>query len=393
LFCCDDFFELMPLSGVPFMKKDRMMFRGAVTLLLPLILIITPARADILIGVGVPLSGAQAAVGQQILKGVQLAVEDLNAVGGLNGEKILITSGDDQADPKQGGVVAKKFINDGVKIVIGHATSNVSLDTSELYQEKNILMISPSAINPKLTERGLWNVVRVASRDDHQAAVAAGYIKDHFDNKKIAFAHDRSNSGQTLADATRKKIGLLGLREILFEGVSISEKDFSPLITKLKTEQADLLYWGGSYLEAGLLIKQMREQGLKTVLMSGDMIASDEVALIAGMGAEGTVMTFPLPARARLEAKDIIKKLESKNIEPESYLLNAYASVQILADAARKIKSTDTKKLAEELRSGTNFKTVIGEISFDKQGDRTRSDYAIFVWKKSGDKIVFSAVE
>jgi len=375
------------------MKTDRMTIISAITFLLTLTLINAPARADVLIGVGGPLTGAQAAIGQQILKGVQLAVEDLNASGGLNGERILITSGDDLADPKQGALVAKKFISDGVKIIIGHATSNVSLDTSELYQEKNILMISPSAINPKLTERGLWNVFRVASRDDHQAAVAAGYIKDHFDNKKIAFAHDRSISGQTFADHTRKKINLLGMREIMFEGVSISEKDFSPLITKLKAQQADLLYWGGSYLEAGLLIKQMREQGLKTVLMSGDMIASDEVALIAGMGAEGTVMTFPFLARTRPEAKDLVKKLESKNIEPDSYLLNAYASVQVLADAARKIKSTDTKKLAEELRSSTNFKTVIGEISFDKQGDRSRSDYTIFTWKKSGEKLVFSVLE
>ena len=375
------------------MQKDRMVTNRALILFVPLFLLAATARADVLIGVGAPLSGAQAAVGQQILKGVQLAVEDLNASGGLNGEKILVVSGDDLADPKQGGVIAKKLISDGVKFVIGHATSNVSLDASELYQEKNILMISPSAINPKLTERGLWNVFRVASRDDHQAAVAAGYIKDHFDNKKIAFAHDRSNSGQMLADATRKKIGLLGLREILFEGVSISEKDFSPLIAKLKAQQADLLYWGGSYLEAGLLIKQMRDQGLKTVLMSGDMIASDEVALIAGPGAEGTVMTFPLPARTRPEAKDLVKKLESKTIEPDSYLLNAYASVQVLADAARKIKSTDTKKIAEELRSGTTYKTVIGEISFDKQGDRSRSDYTIFTWKKSGEKLVFSTQE
>lgn len=375
------------------MKKDRIMFLGAVAFLLPLILIITPARADVLIGVGVPLTGAQAAVGQQILKGVQFAVEDLNAAGGLNGEKIVVTSGDDFADTKQGSIVAKKFASDGVKFVIGHAASTVSLDTSEFYQEKNILMITPSAINPKLTERGLWNVFRVASRDDHQAAVAAGYLKDHFDNKKIAFAHDRSISGQTFADNTRKKINLLGMREIMFEGVSISEKDFSPLITRLKAQQADLLYWGGSYLEAGLLIKQMREQGLKTVLMSGDMIASDEVALLAGAGAEGTVMTFPFSARMRPEAKDIVKKLESKNIEPDSYLLNAYTSVQILAEAARKLKSTDAKKIAEELRSGTTFKTVIGEISFDKQGDRTRSEYAIFTWKKSGEKIIFSALE
>ena len=236
-------------------------------------------------------------------------------------------------------------------------------------------------------------VFRVASREDHQAAVAAGYLKDHFDRKAIAFAHDRSISGQTLADNTRKKAALLGIREIMFEGVSISEKDFSPLIAKLKAQQADLLYWGGSYLEAGLLIKQMREQGVSTVLMSGDMIASDEVALLAGAGAEGTVMTFPVSARTRPEAKDLVKRVEAKNIEPDSYFLNAYASVQILAEAARKIKSTDTKKLAEEMRSGTNFKTVIGDISFDRQGDRARSDYTIFTWKKSGDKIIFSALE
>ena len=375
------------------MQKDQRTKSRAIVALLPLIFYVASARADILIGVSVPLTGAQAPVGQQILKGTQLAVEDINATGGVNGEKILVTSGDDFADPKQGSLVAKKFVSDGVRFVIGPATSNVCLETSEIYQEKNILTITPSAINPKVTERGLWNVFRVAGRDDDQAAVAAGYLKDHFDNKKIAFAHDRSNSGQFLADATRKKIALLGMHEIMFESVSISEKDFSPLIAKLKAQQADLLYWGGSYLEAGLLIKQMREQGLKTILMAGDMIGADEVALIAGAGAEGTVMTFPLSARTRPEAKDLVKRIESKNIDPESYLLNAYASVQILADAARKIKTTDAKKLAEEMHSGSTFKTVIGEVAFDKQGDRTRSDYGLFTWKKSGDKILFSVMD
>ena len=146
------------------MQRDRMNKRCARLLILSAIFFAASAHADVLIGVGVPLTGAQAAIGQQILKGVQLAVEDLNASGGLNGERIVVISGDDFADTKQGSIVAKKFANDGVKFVIGHATSTVSLDTSEFYQEKNILMITPSAINPKLTERGLWNVFRVASQ-------------------------------------------------------------------------------------------------------------------------------------------------------------------------------------------------------------------------------------
>ena len=358
--------------------------------LLGFIMFACPARADILIGVAAPLTGSQSFLGQQILKGAQSAVEDLNAAGGMNGEKIALTTGDDLADPKQGIAVARKFIADGVRFVIGHGNSNVSIETSDLYHDKNILMISPSAISPKFTERGLWNVFRVSSRDDHQAAVAAGYIKEHFDNRKIAFAHDRSSFGQSLADSTRKKMALLGLNEILFEGVSIGEKDFSPLVSKLKAQQADLLYWGGSYPEAGIIIKQMREQGLKTVLMSGDAIASDELALIAGPGAEGTVMTFPSTPRNRPEAKELLKKLEARGIEPDAYALNAYASVQILVESARKVKSTDAKKIAEDMRSGTNFKTVIGELSFDKQGDRARSDYAVYIWKKSGDRITFS---
>lgn len=371
-------------------ERERTATRFVRLALLGLIAFVAPARADVLIGVAAPLTGAQSFLGQQILKGAQSAVEDLNASGGMNGEKIALTIGDDFADPKQGIAVARKFIADGVRFVIGHGNSNVSIETSDLYQDKNILMISPSAISPKFTERGLWNVFRVSSRDDHQAAVAAGYIKEYFDNKKIAFAHDRSSFGQSSADATRKKMALLGLSDVIFEGVSIGEKDFSPLVTKLKAQQVDLLYWGGSYPEAGIIIKQMREQGLKTVLMSGDAIASDELALIAGPGVEGTVMTFPSTPRNRPDAKELVKKLESRGIEPDAYALNAYAALQILVDAAHKVKSTDAKKIAEDMRSGTNFKTVIGELSFDKQGDRTRSDYAVFIWKKSGDKITFS---
>jgi branched-chain amino acid transport system substrate-binding protein len=101
-------------------------------------------------------------------------------------------------------------------------------------------------------------------------------------------------------------------------------------------------------------------------------------------------MTFPSTPRNRPEAKELVKKLESRGIEPDAYALNAYAALQLLVEAAHKVKSTDAKKIADDMRSGTNFKTVIGDLSFDKQGDRTRSDYAVYIWKKSGDRITFS---
>ncbi|WP_460451814.1 branched-chain amino acid ABC transporter substrate-binding protein [Alsobacter sp. SYSU BS001988] len=343
------------------------------------------ASAQIKMGVAGPITGPNAAFGAQLKNGVEQAIEDINAKGGILGQKITLSTGDDVSDPKQGVSVANKFVGDGVKFVVGHFNSGVTNPASDVYQENGMLMVTPSATNPKITEKGMWNVFRTCGRDDQQGAVAAEYIAKNLKGKKVAVVHDKTTYGQGLADETKKAMNKAGVKEVLYEGVNTGEKDYSALVSKIKSAGADIVYWGGLHTEGGLIVRQMRDQGVKAVLMSGDGITSDEFATIGGPGVEGTLMTFPPDPRNRPEAKDVVKKFEAKKFNPEAYTLYSYAAVQIIAAAAEQAKSLDPKKVAEAMHSGKPFKTVIGDIAYDKKGDITRPDYTMYVWKKGAD--------
>ncbi|PPD14597.1 MAG: branched chain amino acid ABC transporter substrate-binding protein [Methylobacterium sp.] len=344
------------------------------------------AQAQIKIGVAGPITGPNAAFGKQLTDGTEQAIADINAAGGVLGQKFAAPAkGDDVSDPKQGVSVANKFVGDGIKFVVGHFNSGVTMPASEVYAENGILMISPSATNPKITERGLWNVFRTCGRDDQQGAVAADYIVKNLANKKVAVVHDKTTYGQGLADETKKAMNAKNVREVIYEGVNTGEKDFSALITKMKNAGVDVVYWGGLHTEGGLIVRQMRDQGLNAVLMSGDGITSDEFATIGGPGVEGTLMTFPPDPRNRPEAQKVVAAFKAKGINPEAYTLYSYAAVEVMAQAAEAAKSLDPKKVAEQIKSGQKFKTVIGELSFDKKGDITRPDYVMYTWKKGAD--------
>ena len=342
------------------------------------------ASAQLKVGVAGPLTGPNAAFGAQLKNGAEQAAADINAKGGINGQKIELVFGDDASDPKQGVSVANKMLGDGVKFIIGHFNSGVTMPASEVYQENGIYMITPSATNPKITERGMWNVFRTCGRDDQQGEVAGAYILANFKGKKIAIVHDKTTYGKGLADETKKTITKGGMKEVLYEGVNTGEKDYSALVSKIKQSGADLIYWGGLYTEGGLIVRQMRDQGVKAPLMGGDGITSDEFASIGGPGVEGTLMTYGPDPRNKPDAKKAVAEFRAKKFEPEAYTLYSYAGVQIIKQAAEAAKSLDPKKVAEKMHSGMQFKTVLGDISYDKKGDITKLDYVMYIWKKDG---------
>src|ERR1051325_4573172 len=340
------------------------------------------ANAQIKMGVAGPITGPNAAFGAQLKNGSQQAVDDINADGGIQGQKITLQFGDDVSDPKQGVSVANKFAGDGVKFVVGHFNSGVTMPSSQVYQENGMLMITPSATNPQITERGMWNVFRTCGRDDQQGQVAGAYILKHFKGKKIAIVHDKTTYGKGLADETRKAMAKGGMKEVLYEGVNTGEKDYSALVSKIKQSGADLVYFGGLYTEGGLIVRQMRDQGVKAPLMGGDGITSDEFASVGGPGVEGTLMTYGTDPRNRPEAKKVVEEFRKKNFEPEAYTLYSYAAVQIYKQAAEAAKSIDPKKVAEQMHSGKHFSTVLGDMAYDKKGDITKLDYVMYIWKK-----------
>ena len=340
------------------------------------------AAAQVKFGVGGPITGPSAATGAQMKNGVDQAAEDINKAGGILGQKITVAYGDDVSDPKQGVSVANKFAADGIKFVIGHYNSGVTIPSSEVYQENGILAITPASTNPKVTERGMWNIFRVCGRDDQQGAVAGAYIVKHYKGKKIAVVHDKTTYGKGLADEVRKAINKGGMKDVLYEGINTGDKDFSALVSKIKQSGAHLVYWGGLYTEGGFIVRQMRDQGVKAILMGGDGITSDEFASVGGPGVEGTLMTYGPDPRNKPEAKKVVEEFRAKKFEPEAYTLYSYAGVQIIKQAAEAAKSLDPKKVAEKMHSGMKFKTVLGDISYDKKGDITKLDYVMYIWKK-----------
>jgi branched-chain amino acid transport system substrate-binding protein len=340
-----------------------------------------PANAQIKVGVAGPFTGPNATFGEQLRRGATQAAADINAAGGLNGQRIELVFGDDRSDPKEAVSVANKMASDGVKFVIGHFNSGASIPASEVYAEAGIFQITPSSTNPRFTDRNLLNTHRSCGRDDQQGDVAADYILKNLKGKKVAIVHDKTPYGKGLADFTQAGINKGGMKEVLYEGINTGEKDFSALVSKIKAAGADVVYFGGLHTEGGLLVRQMRDQGVNAVLMSGDGITTKEFWTIAGPGAEGTLMTYNPDPRKNPAAKDVVAKFMAAGFDPEAYTLYSYAGLQAIAGAAADIKSVDPKKVAERLRSGKPITTVIGPLSWDKKGDLAKADYVMYVWK------------
>ena len=338
------------------------------------------AKADIKIAVVGPMTGQYASFGAQMKAGAEQAVLDLNAKGGVLGQKIELLVGDDACDPKQAVAVANQMAGKGAVLIAGHFCSGSSIPASKVYQEENVLQISPASTNPKLTDEGGPNVFRVCGRDDQQGGVAGAFLAKNFKGKKIAIVHDKTAYGKGLADETRKALAAAGGKEAMYEAYTAGEKDYSALVSKLKGAAIDVLYVGGYHTEAGLIVRQMREQGMKTRLVSGDALVTNEYWDITGKAGEGTLMTFSPDPRKNPAAAEVVKSFRDKKIEPEGYVLYTYGAVQAWKQAAEKAKSTKLKPVAENLKKMT-FDTVLGSFTFDKKGDVTAPGYVMYEWK------------
>lgn len=343
------------------------------------------AQADIKIGVAGPFSGPNATYGAQYWKGATQAAEDINATGGINGEKIVLVQGDDACEPKQAVSVANRLADqDKVMAVVGHFCSSSTMPASEVYDEAGILTITPGSTNPQITERGMNGMFRMCGRDDQQGSIAANYILDTLKAKKVAVIHDKDTYGQGLADATKAALQKRGVKEVMYEGLSRGEKDFNALVTKMSSLNPDVVYFGGCHPEAGPLVRQMREQGMKAKFFSGDCIVTEEMVTAAGgpQYTNGVYMTFGNDPRQIPAGKTVIEKFRASGFEPEGYTLYAYASIQALA-AAYKAAGKDNEKAGAWLKANS-VDTVMGKKSWDSKGDLKVSDYVIYQWDDKG---------
>ncbi|MGE0699548.1 MAG: branched-chain amino acid ABC transporter substrate-binding protein [Hyphomicrobiaceae bacterium] len=345
-----------------------------------------PALAqEIPIAVVGPMTGGEASFGAQMKAGAEMAVADINAAGGVTiggkKQKLKLSVGDDACDPKQAVAVATKLAGEKVKLVAGHFCSGSSIPASKVYAEEGIVQISPASTNPKLTdERAGPNVFRVCGRDDQQGGVAGKYLATKFKDKKIAIIHDKSAYGKGLADETQKAMNAAGKKEALYEAYTKGEKDYTALVTKLKQAAIDVLYVGGYHSEAGLMARQMRDQGMKTILVSGDALVTQEYWQITGKAGEGTLMTFSPDPRRNAANKALVERFRKAKVEPEGYVLYTYAAIQAWKQAAEKAGGTETKKVVEQLNK-LQFDTVLGKFKFDGKGDPSLPPYVFYQWK------------
>jgi branched-chain amino acid transport system substrate-binding protein len=346
------------------------------------------AQSEIPIAIAGPLTGKEASFGAQFQAGAAAAVADINAKGGVLGKLLKLQMGDDQCDPKQARAVAEQLAGSGVVFVAGHFCSSSSIPASSVYNEQGVVQISPASTNPKFTdERPGPFSYRICGRDDQQGGVAGAYLAANFKDKNIAILHDNTAYGHGLADETKKALNAAGKTEVFFDTITPGEKDYTAIVTKLKQNAIDVVYLGGYHTEAGLIIRQMRAQGMKTILVGGDALVSTELGSIAGDDVEGTMMTFSPDPRKNPAAKEVVEALEKKGVNPEGYVIYTYAAIQTWAQAAAKAGTTDPAKVVEALNTG-EFDTALGKFRFDKKGDPNLPPYVFYRWgKKTYDQI------
>ena len=327
-----------------------------------------------------PLSGGQAALGEGIKLGAQLAVEKGKANLEKMGYKVEFVPFDDQAKPDVGVANAKNIIADkDIMAVIGHLNSGVAIPSSEVYKEVNVVMISPANTNPVVTDRGYPNVNRVCGRDDVQGVVGSEFA--HAQKIKSAYiVHDKTQYGQSIAEFFKADSEKKGIKVLGFEGTE-EKSNFDPIITPIKAKNPDLIYFGGIYDQAAPFFKQAREKGVKSKFMGPDGMDSSDLTKIAGKAVVGMSYTSAAgPASALPKAKafvDEFKKKFGKN--PEPYAAEAYDAATI---ALRAIEETAKKgKVSREDVSSAVRKTklsgITGEIAFDAKGDRQKAQYFV----------------
>jgi branched-chain amino acid transport system substrate-binding protein len=343
----------------------------------------TGASADVTIAVAGPMTGDLASFGEQLRRGAEMAIADVNAAGGVNGEQLKLEIGDDQCDPKQAVQVANDLVKKGVVFVAGHFCSGSSIPASEVYSEEGILQMTPASTNPKFTEdpaaKGIKTIFRSCGRDDKQGSFAGPWLAKTYAGKNVAILDDKTPYGQGLAIETQKNMEAAGLKTAVRETYTQKEKDFSALITKLKDAKIDVVYIGGYHNDVGLMVRQARDQGYKADFISADALNTAEFWSISGPAGEGVRYSDGASAVNLDSAKAVVEKFRAGNYEPEGYTLNSYAAIQAWAAAANIAKSTDGAAVADALH-GNKIPTVLGELQWDAKGDLTEVNYAWYVW-------------
>ncbi len=343
------------------------------------------AADTIKIGIPQPMTGPSTQYGDQIQAGALTAIEAINAAGGVKGKKLEPLLIDDGCEPKQAVPAANRVVNSGAKFAVAHACSGTTVPAVNVYEQEGIVAITPGATSPLVTDTIKPHYFfRTIGRDDQQGPFAADYIAKQLKPKSVAILHDKQTYGSGVASQVRDSLAKNKVNVSFFEGINVGDSDYSAVITKLKSLNPDLIYFGGYHAELGLVLRQAREQGLKTQFMGPEGVANKDLVAIAGPAIDGLLVTLPSDFTKLPGNEKILENFKKSKRSPDgAFTMPAYAAVQILADSINAV-GEDSAKVADYMHANA-FDTGIGKVEYDAKGDLKKFEFAVFKWDKAGN--------
>ena len=343
------------------------------------------AASEIPIGFANPLTGPFSLTGELNHLAVEMAVGDLNETGGVLGQKITLIAVDDACGVSRAMAAARKLVDAGVRVVVGHGCSHSSLLAAGIYEAMDVLMITPSSTHPRLTEEGRQNVFRLIGRDDTQGELAGAFLAERFAHRRIAILHDGSTYGEGLAREARQQLRARGVTEIIYGMYTPAATDYADVLERLRQSRIDVLYVGGYGPDAARIVRTARERGDGLQLIGGDGLGMDGFWSVAGKFGERTIFSGRPDVRNRPDAAAILERFRRRGLGSGINGLGAYAAVQVWAQAVERAGSVDLAAVAETLRR-SRFQTVLGQVAFDQKGDLEDTAWQWKVWTE-GDYV------
>ncbi len=338
------------------------------------------AADTIKIGSAGVISGDLAAYGISALRGVEIAIDDINAAGGVLGKQLEIIPGDDVCKPEIAVNMATKLVSDGAQMIVGHVCSGSTIAANKIYKDAGLIVVSPASTADPLTLTGEHpNFFRTIAYDGAQAKLMTSFVKNELKAKKVALIHDKGDYGKgqmELAKAEFEAMG--GIEIVLFEGVTTGAVDYTAIVQKIKRSKSDVTMWGGYHSDASKIVQMLKKKRVKTTFFGGDGIIGDNFTTLAGKYAEGVYATGPNDTSSNPLYQELTAKHQKKYGEdPGTFFYNGYACVQALAAAAEKAGSLDFDALRAAMFD-TKIDSPLGPIGFDKSGDVVGAGFSVY---------------
>jgi len=332
------------------------------------------AHADVLIGTAGPTSNAEALFGTTWQNGMELAVKQANAAGGVQGQKLVLVRDDDSGDPKQGTLIAQKHCDNAAMLgVVANFNSGVTIPSSDVYNRCGMPQVTNSS-NPKVTKAGYKNLFRPIANDLSQGSAPAEYALTTLKAKKAAIVHDKQAFGQGVAEVFRDNFTKGGGTVTSFSGVAQTDVDFSALLATIRTENPDVIYFGGIMPAVGLFVKQARELGIKATFFGADSAFTPDFVSGAGPASEGAIVSFQAPP---YDSSPALQKFAADykaafGEEPGPYSAYGYQEAAIIIEAMKKAPAPLTRAgiVAEIAKS--DFDGILGHVAFAPNGELTK---------------------